>query len=86
MEISTATQTSPPLEQVNVRVLPDGRMTREDAAAYLGLKTKTLAMWHSLGKGPRCVKVGGRAFYYKDVLDEFIGGAETASPTLREAR
>lgn len=79
MEISTAIQTSPPLEQVNVRVLPDGRMTREGAAAYLGLKTKTLAMWHSLGKGPRCVKVGGRAFYYKAALDEFIAEPETVS-------
>ena len=33
-----------PVEQVKVRVLPDGRMTREDAASYLGLKSKTLAM------------------------------------------
>ncbi|HXV23641.1 MAG TPA: hypothetical protein VED46_05210 [Alphaproteobacteria bacterium] len=32
------------LETVRCRILPDGRMTREDAARYLGLKEKTLAM------------------------------------------
>ena len=32
------------IEQVRVRVLPDGRMTRENAATYLGMKSKTLAM------------------------------------------
>ncbi len=62
------------LEAVRVRVLPDGRMTREDAAAYLGLKPKTLAMWAVEGKGPRSVRVGGRRFYYKAALDAFIQG------------
>jgi hypothetical protein len=61
-------------EQVRVRVLPDGRMTRENAARYLGNQPKTLAMWRLQGKGPRSVKVGGRIFYYRADLDAFIDG------------
>ena len=45
----------PGIDKVNVRVLPDGRMTRRDAARYLGYEPKTLAMWHLEGKGPRSV-------------------------------
>ncbi len=62
------------IERVKVRVLPDGRMTRRDAAAYLGVAEKTMAMWALQGKGPRSVRVGGRRFYFKDVLDAFIQG------------
>jgi hypothetical protein len=57
-----------------VRVLPEGRMTREDAAKYLGRAPKTLAMWALQGKGPRFVKVAGRVFYYRRELDQFIAG------------
>ena len=63
-----------PLEHVSVRVLPDGRMTRRHAAAYLGLKEKTLAMWAVEGKGPPVIRVGGRCFYRIADLDDFIGG------------
>lgn len=62
------------LDRVKVRVLPDGRMARADAARYLGRATKTLAMWELEGKGPASVKVGGRRFYYLHVLDAFIRG------------
>ena len=65
------------VETVRVRVLPDGRMTREDAARYLGHAPKTLAQWQLQGKGPRSVLVGGRRFYFKDDLDRFVRG-ETA--------
>ena len=64
----------PVIEQVRVRVLPDGRLTRKDAAKYLGRAEKTLAMWEMEGKGPRSVLVGGRRFYFKEVLDIFIRG------------
>lgn len=62
------------IETVRCRILPDGRMTREDASKYLGLKDKTLAMWAIMGKGPRLVRVGGRVFYFKADLDAFIRG------------
>ena len=63
------------VEQVRVRILPDGRLSREDAARYLGHKSKTLAMWSLSGKGPRSVKVGGRVFYFRADLDAFVRGA-----------
>jgi hypothetical protein len=62
------------VEQVRVRVLPDGRMSRDNAARYLGTQPKTLAQWQLHGKGPRSVKVGGRCFYYQTELDRFIAG------------
>jgi len=67
------------IEMVKVRVLPDGRMAREDAARYLGLGSKTLAMWALQGKGPRSVKVGGRVFYFREVLDGFVRGDPATS-------
>ena len=76
--MSLAGNQEPAVEQVRVRVLPDGRMTRRDAAKYLGIAVKTVAMWDledpaKLGG----MKVGGRRFYYKPKLDAFIRG-ETA--------
>ncbi len=62
------------VEHVKVRVLPDGRMTRRDAARYIGVEDKTLANWDLMKKGPPSVLVGGRRFYYKDRLDAFIKG------------
>lgn len=59
---------------VRVRVMPDGRMTRQDAARYLGRAPKTLAMWAIDRTGPRFIKVGGRVFYYQAELDNFIQG------------
>jgi hypothetical protein len=62
------------VEQPRVRVLPDGRMTRRDAATYLGIAEKTLAMWAVVGKGPCSVLVGSRRFYFKEVLDDYVRG------------
>ena len=75
MERGTSVTEDDVIEQVKVRVLPDGRMNRRDTAQYLGVATKTVAMWdlrdpNKLGG----VKVGGRRFYYKDRLDAFIRG------------
>ncbi len=65
------------IDQVRVRVLPDGRMSRRDAATYLGRAEKTLAMWELEGKGPKSVLVGGRRFYFKSILDAFVRGEAT---------
>ena len=67
------------IERVKVRVLPDGRMTRRDAAEYLGIAVKTVAMWDL--KNPAklgSVKVGGRRFYYINRLDQVIRGEAAA--------
>ena len=55
-----------------IHTLYDGRMDRTEAARYLGLSAKTLAMWTSQGKGPKLVRVGGRVFYFLHDLDAFI--------------
>jgi hypothetical protein len=68
------------IDQVRVRVLPDGRLTREDAAMYLGKSAKTLAMWAMTGKGPRSIRVGGRVFYYLRDLDAFVCGEAGTAP------
>jgi Helix-turn-helix domain len=67
------------IERVRVRILPDSRMDRDNAALYLGVSRKTLDQWAYQGKGPRCVKVGGGCFYFKADLDAFIRGAPEAA-------
>ena len=60
-------------ESTKVRILPDGRMTRRNAALYLGFAEKTIAMWD--GDDPSklgSIKLGGRRFYFKDHLDQVI--------------
>ena len=74
MAAQTVKVADDPVDVVRVRVLPDGRMTRNDAAKYLGHQPKTLAMWQLQRKGPRSVLVGGRRFYFKEDLDAFIHG------------
>lgn len=66
------------IERVRVRVLPDGRMDRNNAAKYVGRTSKTLAMWQIEGRGPKSVLVGGRRYYYQKILDAFIRGEDAA--------
>lgn len=67
------------LEKPRITILPDGRMTREDAAKYLGLKGKTLAAWHLQKKGPASVRVGGKRYYFRSELDRFISEGTPSS-------
>ena len=62
------------IQHVVVRILPDGRVSADDAARYLGAASKTLAMWRMRGIGPAWRKVGGRVFYFRHDLDAFIAG------------
>ncbi len=65
-------------ETTKVRILPDGRMTRRNAALYLGFAEKTIAMWDGDDPGKLgSINLGGRLFYFKDRLDRVIrdGGA-----------
>lgn len=56
-------------QQLNI--LPDGRMTVEDAANYLGLSISTLARYRRVGGGPPYI-YRGRVFYYKADLDQWL--------------
>lgn len=59
------------IETIKITVFPDGRMDVKNAAIYLQLEPKTLAMFRSNGKGPKFIK-RGRIFYFKDDLDEWL--------------
>ena len=65
------------IEQVTIRVLPDGRVSRKDAAAYLGHTEKTLRQWAVDRKHLTVIKVCGRCFYAFDELQR-RGRGETA--------
>ena len=69
----------PSIEQVQIRVLPDGRVSRYDAAAYLGLSEKTLRQWALSRKHLTVVKVGGRCFNLFRELQK-LAGVEVADP------
>lgn len=60
------------LHHQHAKVLPGGRLSRKDAAAYLGRSAQTLAGWATVGRGPRPINIGGRAFYNLTDLDAFI--------------
>ena len=60
-----------PLESAPVYMFPDGRLDAQNAANYLGLKEKTLAMMRSKGVGPKFIK-RGRVFYFLDDLDFWL--------------
>ena len=68
------------METVRIRVPPDGRVSRADAATFLGLAAKTMADYSRLGTGPRPHKVGGRVFYYLRDLEAYrdTGAREAA--------
>jgi hypothetical protein len=66
------------IEQVAVRMLPDGRLSRVDAAAYLGVATQTLAVWASKKIGPKQVRIGSKVFYFRAELDRYIADGKAA--------
>ena len=69
------------LESVKVRVLPDGRVNRANAALILDKTPKTLAQWASMGIGPRVRKVGGRVFYDVEECLAMARGDKPIRPT-----
>jgi hypothetical protein len=52
-------------------------MTRTEAAEFLRLKPQTLAAWATRGTGPRVCKIGGKALYRLEDLQNFITGGIT---------
>ncbi len=71
------------IETRRVFIHPDGRMNRKNAALYVGCASKTLADWATKGIGPHYVMVGGRAFYFRDDLDEWIGSKIKSASSSR---
>jgi len=70
------------IETVAVKMYPDGRLDTKNAALYLGLEEKTLAMKRSDGTGPCFIK-RGRIFYFQDDLDAWINECSRAKSTAQ---
>lgn len=60
------------------RTMADGRMSVIEAARYVGLAPKTLAMRRCDGTGPKFVKIG-RISYYREDLDEWLRSRRVSS-------
>ena len=72
------------MEVMAVTVLPDGRMSARNAARYLGLSEKTLAMQRCDGTGPRFIK-RGRIFYFREDLDDWLNASGRVTSTAQLA-
>lgn len=62
------------LERENLQAkTPDPLLTRKEAAKYLGLSHRTLAVWATTKRYPlEMVKIGRLSKYKKSTLDAFI--------------
>lgn len=65
---------------MQVIATPDGRVSRAEAARFLGFRPKTLAEWHRLGVGPKSHLVGGRRFYSLEELRAYADGSKQVRP------
>lgn len=68
------------VQRVKVKITPDGRINRGDAAALLGMAPKTLAEWKRKGWGPRMIRVGGRVFYDYEECLKYARGEKSVVP------
>jgi len=65
-------QDGPPIEQLRIRVLPDGRVDRRNAAIFLGRTVSTLADWHKHRVGPPSILINRRRFYRLEDLRAYV--------------
>ncbi|OGT38346.1 MAG: hypothetical protein A3F11_05840 [Gammaproteobacteria bacterium RIFCSPHIGHO2_12_FULL_37_14] len=70
------------VESIEIIMFPDGRLDTKNAALYLGLKEKTLAMMRGSGSGPKFIK-RGRVFYYKEDLDHWLNAEGRLTSTAQ---
>jgi hypothetical protein len=70
------------VESIEILMFPDGRLDTKNAALYLGLKEKTLAMMRGSGTGPKFIK-RGRVFYFKEDLDAWLNAEGRLTSTAQ---
>ena len=62
------------------------QLSNIEAAAYLGVKPKTLERWRRIGHGPLHFKVGSLVKYDREALDDFLNACRTASAAPKARR
>jgi predicted DNA-binding transcriptional regulator AlpA len=67
----------------DIYIFPDGRLDRPNAARYTGFAVKTLAMHATAGTGPKFQKIGGRVFYRRTDLDEWLNSFSLVRSTAQ---
>ncbi len=73
-------------KEIQVSIYPDGRLNTENAAIYLGLSEKTLAMMRCQGTGPQFIK-RGKIFYFREDLDDWVSeGGRVKSTSEQRAK
>ncbi len=70
------------MDSISISTFPDGRLDTKNAASYLGLSEKTLAMMRCQGTGPEFIK-RGRIFYYREDLDKWLNAKGKATSTAQ---
>jgi DNA-binding XRE family transcriptional regulator len=58
--------------------------TQEEAAAIIGVKPTTLAMWRHKGRGPRYLKVGRSCFYLESYIESWLA-AQAIVPVPKDS-
>ncbi len=76
------TLTNQTITAIEITMFPDGRFDAKNAASYLGLKEKTLAMMRGNGSGPKFIK-RGKIFYFKEDLDAWINATGRLTSTAQ---
>lgn len=69
----------------DVLALARDRLDVADAATYLGKSRSWLDKERSQGKGPRFLKVGGRMFYRRCDLDQWLNACVVETADSRSA-
>ncbi|MCZ4342466.1 helix-turn-helix domain-containing protein [Sphingomonadaceae bacterium G21617-S1] len=62
------------IEGPKIVIRQGGRLSRKDAAQFLGYSAATLKAWQRRGYGPVSTKVGSRRFYDLSELRAFADG------------
>ena len=73
------------IQFIQITTYPDGRLDCRNAAIYLGLKEKTLAMMRCTGSGPKFIK-RGRIFYYQGDLDTWLNARGRHTSTAQRSQ
>jgi hypothetical protein len=69
-----------------IAIEPPVKLTRRDAADYIGVSYPTLCTWATTGGGPPYLKVGAKVIYLQRDLDDWLASRRvTCTAELNDA-